>query len=87
MLSSRISINILLFISTLYFPWWVTIAIGVLLLTLHTGVELLFWGIFADALFGTQLSYFYNVQYIFTLTFFVLIFIAVYIKRKMIFYN
>lgn len=87
MLSSRISINILLLISILYFPWWITIAIALLLLVLHNGVELLFWGVFADSLFGTQLLYFYDIQYLFTLLFFSLIFIAMYLKKKVIFYN
>ncbi len=87
MTPSRISINILLFISVLYFPWWLTILIGILLLSLHNGVELLFWGLFADALFGVPLESFYGVQYLFTLLFFILIVLAVYVKQKMIFYN
>jgi len=87
MISSRISINILLFISILYFPWWATFLIALLLLALHSGVELLFWGVFADALFGTKLLFFYDVQFLFTLTFFALIFLALYIKKQIIFYN
>lgn len=83
----RITLNILLFLSILFFPWWVSLAIGLILLIRYTAYELLAYGFFADTVYGIPLPGLYNIQFLFTLVFFIALVASFYIKRKIIFYR
>ena len=83
----RIFANIVLFVSVLFLPWWITALLGVIVAFTYTAYELFGWGIFADSLYSVPLDAFSNIQFLFTLYFFVLFVVVIFIKRKTIFYQ
>ncbi len=65
----RLILNIALFISILFFPWYLTIILGLALVALYNSYEVLAWGFFADTLYATTLPALYGFQFIFTVIF------------------
>jgi len=86
-MKTRIALNILLGISILFFPWWVSFIAGLTLLALHKAYEVVVWGLLFDALYGTPLEAFHNIQYLGTLVFFALFLLSIVVKKKIIFYQ
>lgn len=82
----RALLNILLGISIVFFPWQISLILGLLLLGLYPAYEVLFWSFFFDTLYGTAYLAFYNIQFLGTTVFFILLLISFVVKRKIIFY-
>lgn len=83
----RIFLNIFILTSILFFPWWITLGIVLILLAIYNAYEVIVWGVFADALYSIPLVEFFNIQFIFTITFVLLLVISSFLKKKVIFYN
>ena len=49
--------------------------------------EIIVWGFVADTLYGAPVALYYNIEFLFTLFFVVLVIIAVPLKRRLIFYR
>lgn len=52
---TRLLVALLFFISILFFPWWVSVALALLLVSLARAYEVVLGGILMDALFGATL--------------------------------
>lgn len=83
----RILANLFLLISILFFPWWVTAILGIILAFMYDAYELFGWGIFADSLYAVPLETFFNIEFLFTIYFAAVFVIVIFIKRKTIFYQ
>lgn len=83
----RLLINILLVPSILFFPWWVSLALGVLLLVKDRAYEVIVWAFVFDTLYGTAYIPFFGLQFIATLLFFILFFLSIAVKRRIILYR
>ena len=83
----RIVLNILLGISVLALPWWVSIFIILSMLFLYRAYEVLAWALIADALYGWPLPVFFNIPILFTILVTLLFFATEYGKRYLVFYQ
>lgn len=83
----RIVFNILMFLSVLFLPWWVTVIVAMVFLSKFKAYEIIFWGVFADILYNASVPSFLNIEYLFTITFIVLLIISHYLKRRLMFYD
>lgn len=79
----RILLSLAVVMSILYFPWWMTLILCVILLIRYPAYELIAYGLFADALYAPPSG----IQYLFTFTFFLLLCVSFVIKSKIIFYH
>lgn len=87
MLYLRIIFNVLMFGSILFLPWWVTVIAAIAFLAFFNAYEILFWGLFADILYSAPVPDFLNIEFIFTIIFFLFFVGAYFIKKKLILYN
>lgn len=85
-MTTRIFLNILIFSSILFFPWWVTVFLSLILLFSFEASEVIVWGLFIDVLYSTPLVIFFNFTFIFTLLFLILFFVVQVFKKRLIFY-
>lgn len=83
----RIIMNIALALSILFFPWWVTGLLAVLMIFMFQAFEIILWGFIADTLYGAPVAAYYNTEFLFTLLFVALLILIVPIKRRLIFYK
>ncbi|PIT96563.1 hypothetical protein COT82_02565 [Candidatus Campbellbacteria bacterium CG10_big_fil_rev_8_21_14_0_10_35_52] len=83
----RIIFNVLIFGSVLFFPWWFTIIIAIFFLSVFNAYEVLFWGLFADMLYGVSTPNFFGIQFIFTIIFTLFFICARILKKKLIHYD
>lgn len=83
----RIVFNILMFLSVLFLPWWVTVIVAMVFLSKFKAYEIIFWGVFVDILYSASVPSFLNIEYLFTITFIVLLIISHYLKRRLMFYD
>ena len=83
----RILLNIGLFISILFLPWWVSLCLGLVLVVYYVAYETILWALFYDSLYSAPLPEYYGFLYVATLLFFVLVILSVPVKKKMIFYD
>ena len=87
MMGVRSILNVLLFISILFLPWWVALAFAFVLLMLYPAFEILIWGLFFDSLYGTPVISLYSMQYLATYLMFIMLLISFFVKREIIFYQ
>lgn len=83
----RIVLNVLLFVSILFFPWWLTLVFGLVLLIRYAAYEIILYGFFADTIYGIPLPEFYGIQFLCTAVFMIALFASFFIKKKIIFYQ
>ena len=77
----RIFFDILLFLSVLLLPWWVTLSVAVLGMTLFSRfVEVIAVGFLLDLLFGIPLHLFGGFQFTFASVFSVLFFLGLFLS-------
>lgn len=79
--------NIALAGSILFLPWWSTVLFAVATLLVFQAYEIIVWGFVADTLYGAPVALYYNIEFLFTLFFVVLVIIAVPLKHRLIFYR
>ena len=83
----RIILNILLGISVLTLPWWLSLLIILVMLFLYRAYEVLAWGFIADVLYGWPLPAFFNTSLLITFSVVLLFLVAEYVKRFLVFYQ
>lgn len=84
----RLVLNILLFLTILFLPWWFVLLAALALLIVFDAYEILFWGLFIDALYGNPSTFIlFSFEYVFTIGFLAVLIISFIIKRKVIFYD
>ena len=86
-MKTRLVLNICMGISILFFPWWVSLGLGLALLVMCKAYEVIAWGFLFDALYGAPLHSYYGIQYLGTLLFFALFIVSIFAKKKIIFYQ
>jgi len=83
----RLSLNLLLGISLLAFPWWMSLLLMLGMAFIYSAYEILFWGLAADALYGWPLPLFDNTPILFSVIALGIFLIVEYSKRFLIFYH
>ena len=83
----RVILNIALFVSVLFLPWWLSIVFMVILLVFYTAYEIVFWGLAIDMLYSAPVPLFANFVLIFTVFSLLLFVSAEILKRRLIFYS
>ena len=87
MIGIRAALNIAIFISILFFPWWISLALGILLIAVCKSYEVLVWGLFFDALYGTPLDSLFGIEYVASVLFLFLFLVSFLVKKRVIFYK
>jgi len=83
----RIIISILLFLSILFFPWWLTVIIGAVAVFVQRNFyEIVGWGIFYDLLYSTASVSILGFSFFFTVGALIFLFGAEFLKSKTRFY-
>jgi hypothetical protein len=87
-MTSRIFIDIIIFFSIFYFPWWITtiFVIGGIFL-FRNFYEAIFAGFLLDALYGAKTVEFYGFWFVFAASFFLFYIIVNRLKKNIRFYN
>ncbi len=80
----RITLGILLFASVLYFPWYVTLLIALIIVARTSGYEVLIAGLCVDLLYGDRGIWGLEVPFLATGTAVILFFAAHFIKKNFI---
>ncbi len=80
----RITLNILLFGSVFFSPWYVTLIVVLLLLVLYNPLEIVLAGILIDALHGIEL---FGTEYVFTIFFLLLYVLFRVLKKNLLLYS
>lgn len=71
-------------VSVFFCPWWLTVTLGVLLLSLfEAGVVVVIGGVCMDVLFGTPLVPFGGFQYLYTTLFLILTMLSWYLHKTL----
>ena len=83
----RIILNVLMFGSVLFFPWWFTIIIAICFLFAFNAYEVLFWGLLADILYGVSTTNFFGIRFIFTIIFTLFFIGARILKKRLAYYD
>ncbi len=80
--------GLIILISILFGPWWLTWVLAILLLFYYpVYYEIIAWGIIYDSLYGVSLPEFWNIKYIFTIFSIVIFIISLFIKKRLIVYE
>jgi len=82
----RIILSISFFGSIFLFPWFVTVLLGIALLFLSSGYEVILGGVLLDLLYAAPAPAFFNTTFLFTGVFFVLALLAFFIKKQLMMY-
>lgn len=83
----RIILNIALFFSVLFFPWLITVAVGVAAVFAQKNFyEIIGWGLLYDVLYGTASAGILGFNFFFTLGALIILYGAEYVKSKTRFY-
>lgn len=85
-MASRIFLNVLIFLSILFFPWWITAFFALILLFSFEAAEVIIWGLLIDTLYGIPLAIFFHFTFVFTLLFMILFFVVQILKKRLVFY-
>lgn len=81
---ARIGLSVAFFASVFFCPWWLTIILGILLLSLfEAGVLVIIGGICMDLVFGAPMVSFGGFQYLYTALFFMLVIFSWYLHRTL----
>ena len=84
----RIFINIIILISVLYLPWWVTTtAVFTGFLIFKNFYEGIIAGFLLDTLYGAKISQFFGIWFVFTAVYFVGYVIIRRVKKNLRFYG
>lgn len=84
----RIILNIILFISVIICPWWVSVILALAILYyLKNFPEIVVYGLILDIYYGKLSPSFHILDYRFTLLFLVLLFTSFFIKKRLKFYD
>jgi hypothetical protein len=84
----RIILNIILFISIIICPWWVSVILALAILYyLKNFPEIILYGLLLDIYYGKLSSTFHIFDYRFTLLFLILLLSSFYIKKRLKFYD
>ena len=81
----RIILNILIAISVLFLPWWVSAILALILLLLYTAYEVFFWGLAIDVFYSAPIGAFFGIEFIFVILFTVLFIFSRYCKKWFMF--
>jgi len=82
----RFLLNVLLFASVIWLPWWAVVLCALPLLFGYRAYEVLVWGVLADMLYATPVLVFANLPLLFSMLFLLLFLAAEYSKRFLVFY-
>lgn len=83
----RVILNILLALSIMFLPWWISVVLAFALLFLYAAYEVLFWGLVMDMLYSAPIGAFFGIELIFTILFVLLFIFAGYCKQWFMLYN
>ena len=84
----RLAANLILFISIVFFPWWITLLFaGVFFFKFSLMYEVIGWAFFMDVLYGTRLSFFFNVTLLASSGALVLFMITEMLKTRIRYYH
>lgn len=83
----RIFLDIMLFLSVLFAPWWASVLIAVTILSIADAFEVILAGVALDALYSTPLAGFAMIEVLFTILFAGLFISAWYVKRHLLVYE
>lgn len=84
----RIVLDICLFGLVLFSPWWVTVVvISALILYYNHYYEALFAALMFDSLYGVQLVFFKQFEFVVTLYVMVFLMFSLFLKRRLAFYS
>lgn len=83
----RILLNLFLCVSVLYFSWWFSLLFVLALVFLFEAWEVPLWGVVFDGLYSIAVPFFFNFVFIFTLGFTLIFLLALFVKRRIIFYD
>jgi putative Ca2+/H+ antiporter (TMEM165/GDT1 family) len=73
------------FISVVYLPWWVTVSIAIVLLSVwRTYATVMLGALCLDILFGSPLAAFGGFAYLYTAIFALLVFLSFFLNRTML---
>lgn len=76
-----------MFGSLLFLPWWITVIVAIAFLFFFNAYEVLLWGLLGDFLYSTQIPDFFNIEFLFTIIFFLFFVGAFFLKKRLIIYN
>ncbi len=84
----RIVVGIIMFCCVMWGYWWLTWCLAIGLLFYYPNYfEIIFLGIFYDALYGVAIPEFWNIEYIFTISSIILFILAFFLKKRLIIYD
>lgn len=83
----RILLSGLFFLSIFFFPWFVTVLLGLLLVVRYPAYEVVLGGLMLDFLYGASVPSFHIGPYLFTIFFSATLVLSIYIKQKLVFYQ
>ena len=67
-LYTRLALNTLIALSIVWFPWWLSLFLLIVLMALYRAYEALLWALLYDSLYGGALPALYGFGYIMTLS-------------------
>lgn len=86
-LRNRIIFNIILGLSILFMPWWLSVGLGILMIAfIRNPYEILVWGLFMDSLYGFSGTDFFFIG-TFTWAAVIALLISIFLKERLLFYN
>jgi hypothetical protein len=87
MLYLRITLNLLIFSSILFLPWWFTALAAIGFMFAFEAYEVLLWGLIADIYYGAPVPAYFNIEFLFTILFFILFAVIHFFKKKLLAYT
>jgi hypothetical protein len=85
---TRLLATAVLFLITLFFPWWFTFLVGVFLVfRFDFYFEFVLVSFFIDAVFGGAADRFYGLPYFLTLLSFLILLSSVFLRRRLLIYD
>lgn len=81
----KIVLSILYIVSSIFLPWWITVALGIVLITYFR----LWWvailgGLLMDLVFGAPISAFFGFAFLYTTLFIALSLLALMLRQRML---
>lgn len=80
----RTFLTAIFFVSVLFAPWWLSVALAVLLLSFFKAYfEVIVGGVIMDSVFGAPIMSLFNIEFLYTILFTILV-VTTYFFRKVI---
>jgi len=79
----RLFLPLLFFASILFFPWWLSVFLALVLSIPHDAYEVLLGGVLMDALYGAPVPALFDLPIIFTLLFAAFFFAGAYLRPRL----